>query len=441
MTNVSPEGATLDSFPRRITLAWASYDWGTAAFNAVMTTFVFTAFYLVSDTFGGHDHASEVLGLALGVAGLCIALLAPVVGQRSDTGGRRRLWLGVHTGIVVILTASCFFVLPEPGYLLLGCALLAAGHVFSELASVNYNAMLLQISNSKNIGKISGVGWAFGYLGGIVLLLLLYFGMLSPSADFFGLDENTKYRVVALISAAWILIFSLPTVFLIPEIPSVRESARIGFFRSYAVLFGSIARMWKNERHTVYFLIASAIFRDGLAAVFTFGAVIARGTFGFTAFDVLLFAIAANVVAALGALSAGFFDDKLGPKVVIVISLVGLLVSAAVLLFAEGKTWFWIFGLALCLFVGPAQSSARTYVARLATKGEEGELFGLYATTGRAASFIAPTLFSACIALFGAQRYGIIGIAVVLLAGLLVLLPIKSPGRRTDLTSQPLTAA
>ncbi|AJT43092.1 MFS transporter [Psychromicrobium lacuslunae] len=411
-------------------LAWASWDWGSAAFNAVMTTFIFTAFYLTTDIFGGADYTSQVLGWCLGIAGVLIAILAPVAGQRSDHSGRRRLWLGINTLVVVLLTGSCFFVLPEPSYLLLGCVLLALGHVFSELASVNYNAMLLQISTPKSIGRISGIGWAFGYLGGIVALLILYYGLLSPEVGFFGIsDENFKYRVVALFSAAWIAVFSLPVLFAIPENKADPTTPKIGFFASYRELFRTIARLWQHRRHTLYFLISSAIFRDGLAAIFTFGAVIAVGTFGFAKGDVLIFAIAGNVVAAIGAFSAGYFDDRLGPKTVIVISLIGLLVSAVVLFFSSGKTIFWIFGLLLCLFVGPAQSSARTFVGRLAPRGGEGELYGLYATTGRAASFIAPILFASFIAWFGSQRFGIIGIAIVLLAGLLLLIPVNRPAQ------------
>ncbi|WP_285727504.1 MFS transporter [Psychromicrobium xiongbiense] len=420
-------------------LAWASWDWGSAGFNAVMTTFIFTAFYLTSDIFGGADHASVVLGAALGIAGFLIAILAPVAGQRSDHSGRRRLWLGINTGIVVLLTGSCFFVLPEPGYLLLGCGLLAAGHVFSELASVNYNAMLLQISTPKTIGRISGIGWACGYLGGIVALLILYYGLLAPQMGFFGITEETlKYRVVALFSALWIAVFSLPVLWAVPEVrtgssgarSSGAGSARVGFLASYLELGRTIARLWRTRRHTLYFLISSAVFRDGLAAIFTFGAVIAVGTFGFSKGQVLIFAIAGNVVAAIGAFSAGYFDDKLGPKTVIIISLAGLLVSGTILLFSSGTTVFWIFGLLLCLFVGPAQSSARTFVGRLAPAGAEGELYGLYATTGRAASFIAPGLFTLFIAWFGAQRWGIAGIMIVLLAGLALLIPVKSPAAR-----------
>ncbi|MCU1553478.1 MAG: hypothetical protein JWM13_964, partial [Arthrobacter sp.] len=126
-------------------LAWAAWDWGSAAFNAVMTTFVFTV-YLTSSAFGGEDQASAVLGGALAIAGAAIALLAPVTGQRSDAGGRRKLWLGVNSAVVALLTGLCFFVFPRPEFLLLGVTLIALANVFFEFAGVNYNAMLAQIS-------------------------------------------------------------------------------------------------------------------------------------------------------------------------------------------------------------------------------------------------------------------------------------------------------
>ena len=414
--------------PRQV-IAWSLWDWGGAAFNAVMTTFIFTALYLTGDAFGGADKATATLAFAMSISGFAIALLAPVAGQRSDHSGRRKLWLGVNTAIVVALTAACFFVQPHESYLLFGCMLIAAGHVFFELAGVNYNAMLLQISTKKTIGRISGLGWAAGYLGGIVALLIVYVALIKPEVGVFGITsaDGMTYRAVALFSAAWILVFSIPVLLAIPESAPDPNMPKVGFFQSYRELFRTIALLWKTDRHTVYFLISSAVFRDGLAAIFTFGAVLAVGSFGFKTGDVLIFAIAGNVVAAIGALSAGFFDDKFGPKAVIVTSLVGLLVSGGALLFLDGKNAFWLFGLILCLFVGPAQSSARTFMGRLAPEGQEGELFGLYATTGRAVSFLAPQLFGMCIIIFGAQRWGIIGILTVLLLGLLLLLPVKAP--------------
>jgi UMF1 family MFS transporter len=146
--------------------------------------------------------------------------------------------------------------------------------------------------------------------------------------------------------------------------------------------------------------------------------------YGLTSATVLIFGIAANVVSAIGALTAGRFDDRVGPKKVIIASLAGLVVTALILLFVSGPTMFWVFGLVLCLFVGPAQSSARTFLARVAPVGREGQMFGLYTTTGRAVSFLAPLLFSAFSAI-GGTRYGILGIALVLLGGLVAMLFVK----------------
>jgi UMF1 family MFS transporter len=144
---------------------------------------------------------------------------------------------------------------------------------------------------------------------------------------------------------------------------------------------------------------------------------------------VLIFGIAANIVAALGALTMGAIEDRIGPKKVIMISLIGLITTSLILLFAHGITMFWIFGLILTLWVGPAQASSRAFMARLAPVGREGEMFGLYATTGRAASFLAPGLFALFSGLFS-DRVGIVGIALVLLAGTVALAGVKSPPRQ-----------
>lgn len=439
-------------------LAWAAWDWGSAAFNAVMTTFVFTV-YLTSQAFGGEDQASAVLGGALAIAGAAIAVLAPVTGQRSDAGGRRKLWLGVNTAATALVTGLCFFVFPRPEFLLLGVTLIALGNVFFEFAGVNYNAMLAQISTPKNIGRISGFGWGMGYLGGIVALIAVLQLFVQPGFDWFGAStqDSLNIRLVAVFSALWFAVFALPLLFAVPELSRPARRPRPGLLASYGLLVRRIKAIYRTSPHTIFFLLASAVFRDGLAAVFTFGGIIAAGTFGFELKDVIFFAIFGNVVAAVGAVIGGFLDDRIGPKAVIVASLVGLLAAGSAILILgngsyvffglewAGSTTFWVFGLFLSLFVGPAQSSSRAYLARLAPDGEAGELFGLYATTGRAASFLAPALFTLCIAVATplvapgeAQRWGILGIMMVLLAGLLVLLPVKPPGK-ADIALVPET--
>ncbi|WP_460773246.1 MFS transporter [Microbacterium sp. GXF7504] len=414
-------------------IAWGLWDWGSAAFNAVATTFVFTV-YLTSSSFGSETETSAALSWALAGAGVIVLLIAPITGQRSDASSHRKRWLAIHTGVVVACLALMTLVRPDPAFLWFGLALLAVGTVFFELASVNYNAMLTQISSPRSFGKVSGFGWGMGYIGGIVLLLIVYFGFINPEVGLFGVtgEDGMAVRVSMGVAALWFALSALPVLFAVPEnTPLYRESERRGLIGAYRELFATIRRLWQESRNTVYFLLASAIFRDGLTGVFTFGGVLAAGTFGFSAGEVIIFAIAANVVAGLATMLSGTLDDRFGPKPLIIVSLVGLVLSGGcVFLFHDaGQMMFWIFGLILCLFVGPAQSASRTFLARLIPAGHEGEVFGLYATTGRAAVFLAPTAFGLFVTIGGAQYWGILGIVAVLLIGLLLLIPVRAAKR------------
>ncbi|MEE2056663.1 MFS transporter [Rhodococcus artemisiae] len=435
-TDVRP-GMGADATRRQV-FAWGLWDWGSAAFNAVILTFVFSVYLTdaVGDDLPGSISASTWLGWALGIAGFAIAVLAPVSGQKYDATGRRKRSLGVLTFVTVVLMAGMFFVRDDHHYLWLGLVLLGAGSVIFELANVPYNAMLSQVSTEKNIGRVSGFGWSMGYFGGIVLLLLCYTGFIAGDGDTRGFlsittDDGLNIRLVALLAAVWFAVFALPVLFAVPEKPHQRadDERRVGFVESYRVLWSDLKELWNEDRRTVGFLGASALFRDGLAGVFTFGAVLAVTVYEISAADVLLFGVAANVVSALGALAAGRIDDRVGPKAVIVASLVSMIAVGAVLLVVSGPLMFWIFGLLLCLFVGPAQSSARTFLVRITPVGREGQMFGLYATTGRAVSFLAPTLFGFFAWWFGADRAGIVGLLLVLAAGLASLLAVRAPER------------
>jgi MFS transporter, UMF1 family len=437
-------------------LAWALWDWGSAAFNAVVTTFVFST-YLASSLFldpaaveeGGaalnraEADSAAVISAALTIAGVLIALLAPVLGQRSDGSGRRKFWLGVNTALVVLAMAGMFFVAPGQEYLVLGAVLLATGNVFFEFASVNYNAMLVQVSTPKTIGRVSGFGWGMGYVGGIVLLLILLLlfvgGLLGiPTGGLLGLPSGEdgaalNVRVAVLVSAAWFALFAIPLLLRVPEIPARDRGNRVSFLQSYRLLFGTIRNLARKSPQVLLFLLASAVFRDGLAAVFTFGAIIAAQVFGFSFSEVLTFGVAANVVAGIGTFAGGWLDDRIGAKSIILGSLAGLVIAAvAVLFLGDAKGGFWIAGLFLCLFVGPVQSASRSFLARITPPGREGEIFGLYATTGRAVSFLAPGLFGLFVGITGDTRFGIIGIALVLLGGLLLMLPVRAKQSQID---------
>jgi UMF1 family MFS transporter len=296
--------------------------------------------------------------------------------------------------------------------------------------------MLTQVSTRENIGRVSGFGWGMGYVGGIVLLLLLLVLFIQSfgDPDAGGLlavteEGGLNIRLAVLASALWYAVFAIPVLLRVPEIPAQDRQVRVGFFRSYVVLWGTLRSLWRDSRQVLLFLVASAVFRDGLAGVFTFGAIIAAQVFGFSSTEVLYFAVAANVVAGVSTFVAGRFDDRFGPKRVILASLGSLIVLGTVMLFiGTSQTGFWIVGLGLGLFVGPVQSASRSFLARVAPEGREGEMFGLYATTGRAVSFLAPGLFALFVGVTGDTRLGILGIVLILGAGLLLMLPVTAKG-------------
>ncbi len=429
------------SIPRRRVWAWAMWDWGTQPLNTVIITFVFSV-YLTSSAFGDTNATSLALTLSSLIAGVAVVAVAPVLGQNSDRTGRTVANLRWQTWLIALLAAALFLVRPDPAFLWLGLSILAVATVVGEIANVNYYALIEEVSTPQNVGRVSGFGWGLGYLGGIVALLVLNFGFIAPEVGLFGVGNTDALdiRVSMLVCGVWILVFTIPTFAALRDRPRPAVE-RVGIAASYRLLGHSIVTLWRTSRHTAYFLVASALFRDGLAGVFAFGAILAAGTFGFSAGSVIVFGAVANVIAGVSTIASGYLDDRIGPKKVILISL-GALVALALgvfLLHDRGQIVFWTLGMAMTAFVGPAQSASRSFLARISPAGKGGEMFGLYATTGRVASFLSPIMFGGGI-LLGArltgetntQYWGILGIALVLLAGFLVMLGVREDGHTVE---------
>lgn len=429
--------------PRKRVFAWAFWDWATQPFNTVLLTFVWVPSYLTSTFFidpeivgtAGEEAAlgqlASFLGYGITIAGLLIALLAPVMGQRADRAGRQKLQLFIFTALLIVAQLGLAFVQPGAEWFWMGVALIAIGSVFGEIAGVSYNALLISVSTPKTVGKVSGLGWGFGYLGGIVALTIVVGLILGGVLDG---EQGATFQIIALGATIWTILFVIPIFLSVPEPPKLAAEEKVGFFRSYIELGRSIARLWRETRPTFWFLLASAVYRDGLSAVFTFGSVIAAIVFGFGFTDLVIFGIALNIVAGVSTILAGRLDDRFGPKRVILISVFGLVACTLVVFFFAdlGAGLFWAVGIVLAAFVGPAQAASRSFLARVTPAGREGEVFGLYATTGRAAGWMASLLWGVFIAVAANQTlFGILGISIVLLAGGIMLLFVKAPARTT----------
>jgi UMF1 family MFS transporter len=426
------------SAPRSQVLSWGLWDVGATGVNAVVITFVFSVYLTsaVGNDLPGGTTPQSWLFRALAASGIVVALLAPVTGVWVDAPWRRHRVLALLTGVVVLLTGSMSMVRDDHRYFWAGLALLACSAACSELSTVPYNAMLRQLSTPQTSGRISGFGSGMGYFGSVMLLLVVYVALIAGDGDTRGLlgipaADGQDVRAAMVFAAVWFALFALPIFIAVPSPPHPPGDPRdgVGFIGAYRRLWREIVDQWHRDRNVVYYLLASAVFRDALTGIFTFGAVLGVSAYGISNSDVLLFGVSASVIAALGAFLGGVVDDRLGSKPVIIGSLASLMVIAVVLWSVSGPLAFWICGLSLCLFVGPTQSSARTLMLRMSLDGKEGVTFGLYTTTGRAVSFLAPFLISVFIDRFGSVRAGIGGLLLVLGAGLVMMALVHAPHR------------
>lgn len=424
--------------PRSKVAAWALWDCGSTGLNAIVATFVFSVYLTgtVGVGMGGDTSPASWLGRALTVSGLAVALLAPLTGVMVQVPRRRRVALTALTALAVMFTASMVFIRADPRYLAPGLALLALTAACGDLASVPYNAMLRQLSTPQTAGRISGLGWAAGYTGSVLLLVLIYTGFIMGDGPTRGLlhvevADGWNVRAAMLMAAGWLAVLALPLLWTAHTLGGRADGsvASPGVFGAYRQLWSDLREEWQRDRNFVYYLLVSAVFRDGLAGIFAFGAVLGVSVYGLSPGSVLIFGIVASTCAAIGAVLGGRLDDRVGAKPVIVVSLSALLLVGVALLVLSGPVAFWFCGLGLALLVGPTQSAARTLLLRMTGEGKEGIAFGLYTMTGRAVAFVAPWLFFVFVDIFHADRAGLAGVLLVVAAGLVGMLFVRVDGR------------
>ena len=426
--------------PRRLrppVVPFALWDGGMSAFSSVILTFVFATYVasgVASEGAVGEEaitaaqaHGSQVLTTWQSIGAVAVALLAPLLGNLADSGGARNALLRITTLATVATVALMPLVRLDSDYLALGAVLIALAVVFSELAGVFVNSVLPEISTPENRGRISGTAWAVGYWGSIVCLGLVLVLFVMPGTGMLGItgEDGWNYRAIPLFVALWILLGTLPLMLRAPRHPATAPGERWSPWQGYASIIRRVLRAVKEEPVMLQYLVASAIYRDGLGAVFSIAGVLAANAYGFGAVEIIVFGIAANLVAGVGVFLGGRVDDRVGPRPVIIAGCAGIIVLGLVVLAFEPTIVFWVAGLAICLFVGPVQSASRNLLTRLSLPGRETENFGLYATTGRALGFLGTAAFAATVALSGETRTGILGIVIVMALGLVAFLPIR----------------
>ncbi len=413
---------------RRALFSWCLFDWANSAFPTVITTFVFATYFtttVAESTIAG----TAAWGHAQSLAALIIALLGPALGAIADRGGRRKPWLLAFTALCVAACVGLWFTQPERGDVIWALTFVVLGTVGFEIGMVFYNALLPEIAAPERLGRLSGWGWGMGYAGGLACLSVALVGFIQTDAPWFGLAAGTAEPVQAttLLVAAWVSLFALPLFLWTPDKP--RGERTLEALRNGLVTLVNTLCNIRQYAQTSRFLLARMIYIDGLNTLFAFGGIYAAGTFGMALEEVILFGIAINVTAGIGAACFAWLDDNIGPKRTILIALGGLIGFGGALLLASGKVWFWALALPLGLFVGPAQAASRSFMAHLAPPHMRAEMFGLFAFSGKVTAFLGPLFLAWATLAFDSQRAGMATIIVFLAVGFVLLLPLRDPGR------------
>ena len=449
---------------------WMMFDWAAQPFFTVVTTFIFGPYFIsrmVLDANGNPDPVAgqAAWGYAIAIGGFIMAVLAPVLGSIADQSGPRKPWIAAFallkiTGLFCLWKAA-------PGssvFWILFAYTVAA--VAAEFSSVFNDSMLPRLVNNQQVGQVSNTAWGLGYLGGMVVLIIvltLLAGSATSGKTLLGLDplfglsqaEGEDARITGPLSALWYLVFILPMFLFTPD-QATRRPIGVAVHRGLSELRTTFTEL-RQRPGLLRFLTARMIYQDGIGALLALGGGFAAGMFGWSIIELGVYGIILNITAIGGSIWGGRLDTHRGSKWVVIASILALLIATTGIistgpgytlfglmtfgtddaggLYATGaERAYVIFGLLIGLAFGPVQASSRAYMARSVSEDETGRYFGLYALSGRATSFLAPLCVAIVTTWTASARTGMAMILLFFVVGLVVLLKAPYPAHHPDKT-------
>jgi UMF1 family MFS transporter len=453
----SPVAAVPTTYPpRRAVVSWMFFDWAAQPYFSLITTFVFAP-YFATRVAADPAMGQSMWGFATAAAGLIIALMSPVLGAIADASGRRKPWIAGFGAIFVI--GACLMWIGKPGDPALILPLLIAygfATIGVEFATVFNNAMMPTLVPPDKIGRLSGSGWALGYVGGILsLIVVLGFMAANPVSGktlfgltpILGLDPASFEgdRISGPLSGLWFVVFVLPMFLFTPDFPArVKASNAV---RAGLTDLGHTLRELPKHKSMMAFLIANMIYTDGLVSLFAFGGIYAAGTFGWNTIQIGTFGIILAIAGTFGAFMGGKLDDAFGAKRVIAGALLLLLLAVVSILLIDKETILFVkvtppqpngglfaapaekayllLGCLIGMAGGPLQAASRTLLIRLAPQDRIGQFFGLFALTGKVTSFMGPLLIGLVTAVTASQKAGMAVLVMFFVAGLGLLARVR----------------
>jgi len=441
---------------------WYFFDWASQPYNTLMLTFIFGPYFaqtattaLIEGGMGAEAakaQAQAYWGYGLTAAGISIALLAPILGSMADSTGRRMPWIKFFSALYFIGSFGLWWTAPQDFSILWALFFFGIGLIGMEFATIFTNSYLPELDpDPAERGRISGSGWAFGYVGGVAALFVMVF-LLQAGEDgktmlgldpLFGLDTATKEdtRVVGPLTAIWFAVFMIPFFLFTRDDPNF-----VGTGISVGQAMRDLVTTLRNlPRHPslMAYLGSSMFYRDALNGMYTFGGVYALGVLNWSIRDIGIFGILAAISGAVFCWVGGRVDRRVGPMPVIVFCCLTLIFTAILIIsltptsvmwmpVAEGSSApdiaFYIAGALIGAAGGALQASSRNMLTRQGDPERMTEAFGLYALSGKATSFIAPMLIAVTSDLTGSQRLGITPVVGLFIIGLVLLIWVKRDG-------------
>ena len=395
---------------RKEVFACSLYDFANQPFTTIIVTFIYSAFF-VKVIAADEQEGTFLWTNAIAITAVVVSLLSPVLGALADRGGYRKFFLILSTLICALFSILLYFPTEGEVYYALTCFVIA--NIAFEMGSVFCNSYLPDLSNSKNIGRISGYAWGLGFVGGLLALFLSLF--------LFDINNPDEIRKINILVGVWFLLFSIPTFLFVND--KKREKFNRNHIHSSFHSLNDTFKSISSYRKIYRFLIARLFFNDGLITIFALGGVYAVGTLDFSFEEVMMLGIVLNLCAGAGSFLFGYIEDKIGANKVINISLLVLIIATLIAYHSPDTThpkeWFWVAGVLLGFMVGPNQSCSRSLMARLTPKDKQNEFFGFFALTGKATSFLGPLLFG-IITKFHSQQMALWVVVILLLIGLIL---------------------
>lgn len=444
---------------------WWFFDWASQPYNTLLLTFVFGPYFaeIARAHFMGLGmaegqaaaSAQAYWGWGQTISGLIIAMLAPVLGAIADGSGRRMVWIWAFSVLYVVGAWGIWFLAPEQPDIFRAMIFFGVGLIGMEFATIFTNSLMPDLASDEDMGKVSGSGFAFGYLGGIVALtiMLLFFSesgstgkTLIELRPAFGLDPASREgtRAAGPMTAIWYIVFMIPFFAWVKE-PNAAAS-RVNIGKAMRDLWRSLLSLGRRQSLAAH-LLSSMFYRDALNALFAFGGVYASGVLGWTVPKIGIFGVVAAISAALFSWLGGKIDSARGPRPVIIVSMYVLIFVCLViagmsresfygLAFAKNSVLpdyvFFVCGVLIGAAGGTVQSASRTMMVYHTTQERATEAFGLYALSGKCTAFIAPFAIALVTTLSGDQRLGIsVPLIVLFVVAIIGMKWVKPLGERT----------